>query len=203
MKRISKYLKNTLLRKCVAACLYILIGVLLIIARDRAPAWACRVIGIGLCAIGVYNLVFHIVQNEIIIGLPCDVMMIVAGILLLTLAEIIAAVVAIMLGAFMIFKSIFGLQGALIDKKAGLGSWIVDFVYAILTLIMGIALIIASTVVLKVFAIALGVVMITDGVLGLVALVLSFALDRKGVSDADCVVDAETVNSVDADDYRF
>ena len=78
-----------------------------------------------------------------------------------------------------------------------------DFVYAILTLIMGIALIIASTVVLKVFAIALGVVMITDGVLGLVALVLSFALDRKGVSDADCVVDAETVNSVDADDYRF
>ncbi len=171
MKKLSKYLKNTLLRKCIAACLYIVIGVLMIAVRGAAPAWTCRILGIGLCAIGIYNLVYHFVQNELIIGLPCDVMMIVAGILLVVLAEFIAAVVAILLGVFMIFKAVFGLQSALIDKKANLRSWIVDFVYAILTLIMGIMLIIPSTGLIDGFVIFLGIVLIVDGVMGLVALV--------------------------------
>lgn len=200
MKKLSKYIKNTLLRKCIAACLYIVIGVLLIIVKDKAPAWVCRILGAGLCAIGLYNLVYHFVQNELIIGLPCDVMMIVAGVLLLVLAEFIAALVAILLGVFMIFKSIFGLQGALIDKKAGMRSWIVDFVYAILTLVMGIALIVPSTGIIDGFVIFLGVVLIVDGVLGLVALVLSLVMDRRGVTDEDCVIGAETLDSTDADD---
>lgn len=186
MKKLSKYLKNTLLRKCIAACLYIVIGVLMIAVRGAAPAWTCRILGIGLCAIGIYNLVYHFVQNELIIGLPCDVMMIVAGILLVVLAEFIAAVVAILLGVFMIFKAVFGLQSALIDKKANLRSWIVDFVYAILTLIMGIMLIIPSTGLIDGFVIFLGIVLIVDGVMGLVALVLSLVMDRRGVTDDDC-----------------
>lgn len=201
MKKLSKYVKNTLLRKCIAACLYIVIGVLMIAVRGEAPAWTCRILGAGLCAIGLYNLVYHFVQNELIIGLPCDVMMIVAGVVLIVLAEFIAAVVAILLGVFMIFKSIFGLQGALIDKKAGMRSWIVDFVYAILTLVMGIALIVPSLGGMDVLILALGIVLVVDGVLGLVALVLSLVMDRKAVTDADCVVDAETLDSTDADDH--
>ncbi len=201
MKKLSKYLKNTLLRKCIAACLYIVIGVLMIAVRGAAPAWTCRILGIGLCAIGIYNLVYHFVQNELIIGLPCDVMMIVAGILLVVLAEFIAAVVAILLGVFMIFKAVFGLQSALIDKKANLRSWIVDFVYAILTLIMGIMLIIPSTGLIDGFVIFLGIVLIVDGVMGLVALVLSLVMDRRGVTDDDCVIGAETLDSTDADDH--
>ncbi len=201
MKKLSKYLKNTLLRKCIAACLYIIIGVLLIVVKDEAPAWACRILGIGLCAIGIYNLVYHVVQNELVIGLPCDVMMIVAGILLVVLAEFIAAVVAILMGVFMIFKAVFGLQSALIDKKANLRSWIVDFVYAILTLIMGIMLIIPSTGLIGGFVIFLGIVLIVDGVMGLVALVLSLVMDRRGVTDDDCVIGAETLDSTDADDH--
>lgn len=201
MKKLSKYLKNTLLRKCIAACLYIVIGVLMIAVRGAAPAWTCRILGIGLCAIGIYNLVYHFVQNELIIGLPCDVMMIVAGILLVVLAEFIAAVVAILLGVFMIFKAVFGLQSALIDKKANLRSWIVDFVYAILTLIMGIMLIIPSTALIDGFVIFLGIVLIVDGVMGLVALVLSLVMDRRGVTDDDCVIGAETLDSTDADDH--
>ena len=185
MKKLSKYLKNTLLRKCIAACLYIVIGVLMIAVRGAAPAWTCRILGIGLCAIGIYNLVYHFVQNELIIGLPCDVMMIVAGILLVVLAEFIAAVV----------------QSALIDKKANLRSWIVDFVYAILTLIMGIMLIIPSTGLIDGFVIFLGIVLIVDGVMGLVALVLSLVMDRRGVTDDDCVIGAETLDSTDADDH--
>ncbi len=200
MKKLSKYIKNTLLRKCIAACLYIVIGVLLIIVKDKAPAWACRILGAGLCVIGIYNLIYHFVQNEIIIGLPCDVMMIVTGVLLVLLADFIAVVVAILFGVVMIFKSIFGFQGALIDKKANIRSWIVDFVYAILTLIMGIALIVPSFGGMKVFVIALGIVMIVDGVIGLVALVLSLVMDRRGVTDEDCVIGAETLDSTDADD---
>lgn len=200
MKKLSKYIKNTLLRKCIAACLYIVIGVLLIIVKDKAPAWACRILGAGLCVIGIYNLVYHFVQNEIIIGLPCDVMMIVTGVLLVLLADFIAVVVAILFGVVMIFKSIFGFQGALIDKKANIRSWIVDFVYAILTLIMGIALIVPSFGGMEVFVIALGIVMIVDGVIGLVALVLSLVMDRRGVTDEDCVIGAETLDSTDVDD---
>ena len=194
MKKLSKYIKNTLLRKCIAACLYIVIGVLLIIVKDKAPAWACRILGAGLCVIGIYNLIYHFVQNEIIIGLPCDVMMIVTGVLLVLLADFIAVVVAILFGVVMIFKSIFGFQGALIDKKANIRSWIVDFVYAILTLIV------PSFGGMEVFVIALGIVMIVDGVIGLVALVLSLVMDRRGVTDEDCVIGAETLDSTDADD---
>lgn len=201
MKKLSKYLKNALFRKCISACLYIIIGVLMIAVRGEAPAWTCRILGIGLCAIGIYNLVYHFVQNELIIGLPCDVMMIVAGILLIVLADFIAAVVAILLGVFMIFKAIFGLQSALIDKKANLRSWIVDFVYAILTLIMGIALIVPSLGGMDMLIIVLGIVLVVDGVLGLVALLLSLAMDRRGVTDEDCVVGAETIDSADADDH--
>ena len=42
--------------------------------------------------------------------------------------------------------------------------------------------------------------MIVDGVIGLVALVLSLVMDRRGVTDEDCVIGAETLDSTDADD---
>lgn len=195
----KKYFRELFNRKCVAACLYVIIGVLMLVFRGKTPELLCRVLGIGLCFMGIYNLIYHIIRSEIVLGLPCDIMLIVAGALLTAFARGIAAFVAILLGVFMIFKAVFGIQSALMARAAHSRSWIIDFVYSIISVILGAVLVLNPLSGLNYLAVAMGVVLIADGVLGIVALLLNYKIDHTAVKDEDCVINAETVDSDDAD----
>lgn len=198
MKKLSSgYFKELFGRKCIAACLYIVIGVLMVVFRAQTPEIICRILGIGLLIIGIYNLVYHIVHDELVLGLPCDIMLIVSGAILTAFAQGIAAVIAILLGAFMIFKAVFGLQDSLLARASKTKSWAVDFAYSLLTFVMGILLVINPFTGMEYLAVVMGAVLIADGILGLVVFVLNFKLDRTAVKDEDCVIDAETVDPDD------
>lgn len=194
-KPLKKYFRELFNRKCIAACIYIAIGVLMLVFRAQTPEIICRILGVGLCILGIYNLIYHIIQDEVVLGLPFDIMLIVAGAVLTAFARGIASFVAILLGVFMIFKAVFGMQDALIARKSYNASWIVDFIYAVITVVMGVILVINPLSGLNYLAVAMGIVLIADGILGLAALILTIKLDRNAVDESDCVIDAETVET--------
>ena len=171
----------------------------MLIFRPAAPEIFCRILGIGLLVIGIYNVIYHIVRDELLLGMHCDILLIVAGALLTAFARSITSLMAVLLGAFMILKAVFGMQDALISRTGKDKSWIVDLIYAIVTFVMGILLVINPFKGLNYLAIVMGIALVLDGVFGVVVFILNYKMfGQKGKKDA-CVVDAEVIDSENAD----
>ncbi len=191
---MKKPLKELIGKKSVTALLYIALGIALIVFRGKTPEILCRFLGAGFGVIGLYNLVYHIVQDELLIGLPSDLFLIVLGVVVVMCADVIAVLLAVILGIVMLIKAIFGLQSALISKKAESKTWVVDMIYAIIGLLLGLILIVNPLRGSGYLSVAMGIVLIIDGVIGLAVFVIDAVMDSKtAVSDEDCVVTAETV----------
>ena len=200
MKKNSKNgVSETLGRQCFTSLLYVAIGVVMLIFRAAAPEIICRILGIGLLVIGIYNVIYHIVRDELLLGMHCDILLIVAGALLTAFARSITSLMAVLLGACMILKAVFGMQDALISRTGKDKSWIVDLIYAIVTFVMGILLVINPFKGLNYLAIVMGIALVLDGVFGVVVFILNYKMfGQKGKKDA-CVVDAEVIDSENAD----
>lgn len=200
MKKNSKNgVSETLGCQCFTSLLYVAIGVVMLIFRAAAPEIICRILGIGLLVIGIYNVIYHIVRDELLLGMHCDILLIVAGALLTAFARSITSLMAVLLGAFMILKAVFGMQDALISRTGKDKSWIVDLIYAIVTFVMGILLVINPFKGLNYLAIVMGIALVLDGVFGVVVFILNYKMfGQKGKKDA-CVVDAEVIDSENAD----
>lgn len=188
-------------RRCVSAVLYIILGVILIVLRHKAPEYLCAVIGATFAFIGLYGLVYHILKDELLIGLPLDLILLAVGAVFVFCASFAALLLTVLLGVFMIIKAIFGMQSALIAKKVGNKAWLMDLIYGAAIFVMGLLLVINPLQGSDYMSIALGVVFIVDGIFSVVTNTITIAVDSDHVvHDRDFTVKAETIESHDRDD---
>ena len=147
---MSKIKKHS---ELVSSLLYILIGALLVIFQDRTIGWAMTVMGALFIVFGILDLVRS--------NWGGGAVSLIIGIAILVLGWVVTEIVLLVLGVLIALKGVVALIDALRASKKD----IVDIVFSILTIVIGLMLAVGNG--LNVLIIIAGVMLMFNGVLGL------------------------------------
>ena len=156
---MSKKVNNELF----SSILYIVVGVILAIFQGDTLDWAMTIAGIFFIVSGILDLVK---QNW-----AGGAVSLIIGIAILVLGWVATTIVIIVLGVLIAIKGVV----ALIDVFRKDNKSALDFVFAILTVVLGIAL--AFGGLLNILILIVGILLAIDGVLGLIASIKALLKD--------------------------
>lgn len=138
----------------ITSVIYIVLGLLLAVFKGNVISWAMTVAGVLLIIFGVLG----IVKGKTLYG----VIGLVIGILIVVCGWTIVDIAITVLGVLVAVKGVVDLIEALKVKKNTL-----PIVYAALTILAGVLLAVAKWLVFDWFFIVVGVLLIVDGIFGL------------------------------------
>ena len=138
----------------ISSLLYILIGVLLVIFRDRTLGWAMTVAGVLFVVFGVLDLLKS--------NWAGGAVSLIIGISIIVFGWVLTEIVILVLGILIAIKGTVALIEAIRNFKKN----VVDILFAVLTIIVG--LLLAFGELLSVMILVAGVMLMFDGVLGLI-----------------------------------
>ena len=136
-----------------SSLLYIIIGALLVIFRSQTLGWAMTIAGIVFIVSGILDLVK---KNQ-----TGGAVSLIIGIAILILGWAAAQIVLLVLGILIAIKGIV----ALIDVLKKKDKSVLEIIYPILSIVVGIMLAFGNA--LDIMIIIVGVLLIVDGVIGL------------------------------------
>lgn len=137
-----------------SSLLYIIIGALLVIFRSQTLGWAMTIAGIVFIVSGILDLVK---KNQ-----TGGAVSLIIGIAILILGWAAAQIVLLVLGILIAFKGIVALINVLKKKKK---KGILKILFPILSIVVGLMLAFGNA--LDIMIIIVGVLLIVDGVIGL------------------------------------
>ena len=141
----------------ISSLLYILIGTLLVIFQDRTIGWAMTVMGVLFIIFGILDLVGS--------NWGSGAVSLIIGIAILVLGWVVTEIVLLVFGILIAVKGVIALIEALRTFKKN----VVDIVFAVLTVVIGIMLAFGNG--LNVLIIIAGVMLMFNGILGLIGAV--------------------------------
>ena len=136
-----------------SSLLYIIIGALLVIFRSETLGWAMTIAGIVFVISGILDLVKK--------NWTGGAVSLIIGIAILILGWLAAQIVLLVLGILIAIKGIV----ALIDVLKKKDKSVLEIIYPILSIVVGIMLAFGNA--LDIMIIIVGVLLIVDGVIGL------------------------------------
>ena len=136
-----------------SSLLYIIIGALLVIFRSQTLGWAMTIAGIVFIVSGILDLVK---KNQ-----TSGAVSLIIGIAILVLGWAAAQIVLLVLGILIAIKGIVALIDVLKKKNKG----ILEILFPILSIVVGLMLAFGNA--LDIMIIIVGVLLIVDGVIGL------------------------------------
>lgn len=136
-----------------SSLLYIIIGVLLVIFRSQTLGWAMTIAGIVFIVSGILDLVKK--------NWTGGAVSLIIGIAILILGWAAAQIVLLVLGILIAIKGIVALIDVLKKKNKG----ILEILFPILSIVVGLMLAFGNA--LDIIIIIVGVLLIVDGVIGL------------------------------------
>ena len=137
----------------VSSLLYILIGALLVIFQDRTIGWAMTVMGALFIVFGILDLVRS--------NWGGGAVSLIIGIAILVLGWVVTEIVLLVFGVLIALKGVIALIDALRASKKD----VLDIVFSILTIVIGLMLAFGNG--LNVLIIIAGVMLMFNGILGL------------------------------------
>ncbi len=152
----------------------LLLGLILAFTPINGMSAIVSIIGIGILIYGIFMLVSVFISKTKrgTATIALAVILVIAGILLLMFnvatAEILLALIAIIIAVWTLFTGIMNISRALRIRKAGSDSWWLPLAFAILYLALGTVLVVNLTTFSAITAIMLGIFFIIAGILGLV-----------------------------------
>ena len=138
-----------------SALLYLVLGVLLIVFKSQTLHWAMTIAGVVFVVSGILDLVKK--------NWGSGAISIIIGAVILILGWLVTDIVLLVLGILLAIKGIIALIDALRSKKKS----VLAIVFAILTILVGLALAFGNG--LDILLIICGAFLVIDGVLGLIA----------------------------------
>ena len=137
----------------ISSLLYILIGALLVIFQDRTIGWAMTVMGALFIVFGILDLVRS--------NWGGGAVSLIIGIAILVLGWVVTEIVLLVFGVLIALKGVIALIDALRASKKD----VLDIVFSILTIVIGLMLAFGNG--LNVLIIIAGVMLMFNGILGL------------------------------------
>jgi uncharacterized membrane protein HdeD (DUF308 family) len=147
---MSKIKKHS---ELVSSLLYILIGALLVIFQDRTIGWAMTVMGALFIVFGILDLVRS--------NWGGGAVSLIIGIAILVLGWVVTEIVLLVFGVLIALKGVIALIDALRASKKD----VLDIVFSILTIVIGLMLAFGNG--LNVLIIIAGVMLMFNGIIGL------------------------------------
>ena len=147
---MSKIKKHS---ELISSLLYILIGALLVIFQDRTIGWAMTVMGALFIVFGILDLVRS--------NWGGGAVSLIIGIAILVLGWVVTEIVLLVFGVLIALKGVIALIDALRASKKD----VLDIVFSILTIVIGLMLAFGNG--LNVLIIIAGVMLMFNGILGL------------------------------------
>lgn len=138
----------------ISSLLYILIGALLVIFQDRTIGWAMTVMGVIFIVFGILDLIGS--------NWGSGAVSLIIGIAILVLGWVVTEIVLLVFGILIAIKGVIALIDALRSSKKN----VVDIIFAILTVVIGIMLAFGNG--LNILIIIAGVMLMFNGILGLI-----------------------------------
>lgn len=152
MKLETKIKIREMKYKMIDAIAYILIGILFCILRSSVINWLLTIVGVVFIALGIYDIIKNKTNSGIIA--------IVIGLVIILGGWLFVEVVLIIFGVLLFIKGAFELVSTISSKVN-----IMEIIYASVTALIGVMLIISKWALLDWFFVVLGIIFIIDGIL--------------------------------------
>lgn len=149
------------------ALMYLLFGLVLCFFSGSILTTIVRVLGILLVVYGGYNLYQYFVITKstnlspMVIGIPG----IIIGLILAVWPHMLINFFPIVAGVLLTFNSITQIQKSLVLKRAGISSWMLSMVAALIMLFIGIILMIRPSNVINMIMSFTGIALIAEAVI--------------------------------------
>jgi len=186
---MTKRVKNVKLEIILLNVAIILIGVLMVVFPEQSQTIICRVVGILLCAWGLFLMISYFARSKLeVLGsfaLVQGVALAGFGVYILLKPEFLAAVLTIVLAIILLAGGAMKLQYAMDFMRLKLTAWWTELIGAVCMIVLGIVAIADPFKAATTLMIFLGISLLLDGVWDLVSiLVLSTKLKafRKNVN---------------------
>ena len=186
---MRKFLKKINLINCVYSVMLLVLGILLVISPDTALTTICYVMGGVIIASGVFEIVEYIFYKFEPFGLINGLFKIIFGIVILVFAKyfVSPSVFGIAVSVVILMSGLFKMQNCLDAKNIGLKYWWFYMIYSVILVAFAILYMINPFKGTKVFLIVLGVFLILDAIMSVLANIFvsgKVRRVRKKISDA-------------------
>lgn len=178
---IVEYIKKSERRAILSSAIMILVAILLIIKPETMLSTSVLIFGISLLIDGAYSVILYIVmereQKMYSYALVEGVVEIMAAMFILMNSNVLISVISIIVGCWIVIKSIMKIQFAINVKNYEGRSWVVILMSAIVTLALAVYIfiepfnsVVSVTVVSGVFLLITGIVELVESIVMLIKL---------------------------------
>lgn len=173
MKDIAKKMYRT---SITTSLIYLLIGVILLFVTDSVLITISRVLGIILLVAGLFPVISYFKDNAFkdlarsqLIG---GIFLIVSGIIMILNPTLIGTIIPIVIGVCMIISSISKVTYALMLRENKVQSWNISLIFAIITLLVGLFLVIKPWAATGLIFQIIGVIIIIYSILEIIETII-------------------------------
>ena len=159
----ENFLKRTNWTDIIISILFVILGVLLIIKPYEMMSVIYILLGMVLFIMGFLKLVDYFTSKDkedylLTFALVAAVL----GVIVLSCSDVITGIFRVILGIWIIVSGIRNFQTALIWKNVRSGYWTATLLFSMITIIAGIAILVSTTLALRVVGIIILVYAIMD-----------------------------------------
>lgn len=184
-KNYSEIVKESLLEtkavfvfECV---LELVFGLFLVIYPEQVSSIVSIVLGAILTGYGVFNIISFLMSRAVPFrqGLFSGVISTAIGISFIVQADMLAGVVGIILGVFIVFEGLSCCRRAFLMRQLEYSAWKIPFFASLLMTILGAAILIFPTFFSSILFIIVGIVLIIEAALGFWTIIGIMQLRKK------------------------
>jgi len=124
----------------ITAVIFMLLGLVLLIVPGEIITTIIRIFGIIITVSGALSIWASVKNNTSNFEIAYGILISILGLVFITNPSVIASIIPLVLGIWLIIKSAFKLQYVFFLKKEGFGYWNKSLIINILTLILGLVL---------------------------------------------------------------
>lgn len=184
----------------VMSVLFCVAGILFITLPKMSATLMGICIGIAMTVFGIVKLVGYFSKDLFRLAFQFDlefgILMIVLGVIVLFNPKNLMAFICVALGIAILLDGLFKIRIAMDSKRFGIKNWWLIWALAIVTGVIGVALIFDSVVGDEVLSILLGISLLSEGILSLYTVINTVLIIKNQLPD---VIEAEAFEIYEKD----
>jgi uncharacterized membrane protein HdeD (DUF308 family) len=165
------------------SAIYIVFGLLLLIFPDTMKNLICILLGIAALAIGIIKLIIYFRKNRLEAALAYDmalgIIFVILGIIILIFQGKVLEILPVVFGIFILISSLMKIQTAADIRRLGGTKWWLVLIFAIVSVIFSVILILRPEFMVNASFIIIGIFMVIDGIGGAAGALMYEGIHKK------------------------
>lgn len=172
------------------------VGILFIALPEISAVIMGVCIGVALILFGIVKLIGYFSKDLFRLAFQFDlefgILMILLGVIILVSTRNLMIFICITLGIIILLDGLFKIRIATDSRKFGIKNWLLILTMAIITGLIGVAMMFASVIGPGILSVLLGIALLSEGVLNLCTVISTVLIIKHQLPD---VIEAESFNN--------